>query len=171
MIFRLIQNKISTKAILASGHDVIAAIVAWCIAYWLRFNMDVPSSFYKAMWETMFWVVPLQSVTFWFFGLYQGIWRYASIPDLKRILFAVGSASLLMSMILYLNQFSETVPRSVLVFDPILLLMLMGGSRLAYRAWSERRIYGLTRLQGKPVLVLGAGLAAVTLVKELERSQ
>ena len=63
------------------------------------------------------------------------------------------------------------IPRSVLILDPILLILLMGGSRFAYRAWKEHHLYGLTRQSGKPVLVLGAGEAAIALVKDLARSE
>ena len=40
----------------------------------------------QVMWQTLLWVVPLQALVFWSFGLYRGIWRYASLQDLKRLL-------------------------------------------------------------------------------------
>jgi FlaA1/EpsC-like NDP-sugar epimerase len=112
----------------------------------------------------------LQATVFWFFGLYRGIWRFASIPDLKRILMAAGVAALSAMALLLILRLPGVIPRSVLVLDPILLVLLMGGSRFAYRAWKEHRLYGLAQMQGEPVLVLGAGEAAVILLKELERS-
>jgi FlaA1/EpsC-like NDP-sugar epimerase len=62
------------------------------------------------------------------------------------------------------------VPRSVLILDPILLVLMMGGSRFVYRAWKEDQLYGMTLKQGDPVIVLGAGEAAGALVKDLTRS-
>ena len=62
------------------------------------------------------------------------------------------------------------VPRSVLVLDPLLLVLLMGGSRFAYRMWREHRLYSLARAMGEPVLVIGAGEAGARLVRELWRS-
>jgi len=53
------------------------------------------------------------------------------------------------------------------VIDPLLLLFLMGGSRLAYRAWKEGRIAGLSSVAGAPVLILGVGDAADALIREL----
>jgi len=58
----------------------------------------------------------------------------------------------------------------VLVLDPLLLILFMGGSRFAYRAWKEHLLYGMTLKQGEPVIVLGAGEAAIALVKDLARS-
>jgi FlaA1/EpsC-like NDP-sugar epimerase len=67
-------------------------------------------------------------------------------------------------------QLSGRCPARVLLLDPVLLLLLMSGSRLAYRVWKEHEVYGALRYQGKPVLVLGAGDTALTLLRELERS-
>jgi FlaA1/EpsC-like NDP-sugar epimerase len=151
-------------------HDILAASLAWLGAYWLRFNLDMPPEFQAAALATLVWVVPLQAVAFWHFGLYRGIWRFASLPDLKRILFAVGLAALLIPLVLILFRVSSVVPRSVLILDPLLLVVLMGGSRLAYRAWKEHRLSSVLHPDRKPVLVAGAGSAADFLLRELARN-
>jgi FlaA1/EpsC-like NDP-sugar epimerase len=151
-------------------HDVAAAAVAWGLAHWLRFNMDITPYYSQLMWQTMLWVVPAQTLVFWTFGLYQGIWRYASLEDLKRLLLAVGVAALVAPLLILVGALPVAVPRSVLLLDPILVLLIMSGSRVAYRVWKEHDVYGKLRYQGKPVLVLGAGDTALTLLRELERS-
>ncbi len=62
------------------------------------------------------------------------------------------------------------VPRSVLIMSPLLLVLIMGGSRLAFRAWKERRFDKRFLNAREPIFVLGADHAAVNLVKELARS-
>ncbi len=62
------------------------------------------------------------------------------------------------------------IPRSVLIFDPLLLVMIMGGSRIAYRVWKEQGLSALTAGEREPVVIIGAEEAAVTLLKELARS-
>ena len=151
-------------------HDILAAVVAWLGGYWLRFNLSVPAEYLAAALSTLLWVVPLQAVVFWRFGLYRGIWRFASLPDLKRIVLAVGLAALLIPLVLVLFRVSAIVPRSVLILDPLLLVILMGGSRLAYRAWREHRLTGMLHPDSKPVLVAGAGSAADFLLRELARN-
>ncbi|MEW6589800.1 MAG: nucleoside-diphosphate sugar epimerase/dehydratase [Pseudomonadota bacterium] len=151
-------------------HDIVVAALAWLGAYWLRFNLEVPPEFRDAAFATLLWVVPLQAVVFWRFGLYRGIWRFASLPDLKRIVFAVGLAAVLIPVVLILFRVQAVVPRSVLILDPLLLVMLMGGSRLAYRAWKEHRLASMLRPGSKPVLVAGAGSAADFLLRELARN-
>ena len=151
-------------------HDVGAAAAAWMLAHWLRFNMSIPPGYLEAMWNTLAWVVPLQAIVFWAFGLYRGMWRYASLQDLKRLLAAIAVSGLVAPALALLGVLSELTPRSVLILDPILLVLMMSGSRIAYRVWKEHNLYGALRDQGRPLLVLGAGDAALTLLRELQRS-
>ncbi len=154
----------------AFAHDALAAFAAWGLSFLLRFNFEIPTNFDVHLYATVFWVVLVQIVAFVAFGLYQGMWRFASIPDLKRIIKAVFVAAIAVAALLLMLNPTMLVPRSVLILDPILLVLMMGGSRFAYRAWQEHKLYGVTALQGTPVLVLGAGDAAISLVKELARS-
>ena len=156
---------------LALLHDIAAAAAAWYIAYWLRFNFEIPPDYLHGMLQMLAAVIPLQAVMFWSFGLYRGMWRYASVPDLIRILVAVGLSALILTVLIFMMGWQHIVPRSVLVLDPVLLVMAMGGSRFAYRAWKEHQLYGALHLRGEPVLVLGAGDAAVNLLKETARSE
>jgi Predicted nucleoside-diphosphate sugar epimerases len=84
---------------------------------------------------------------------------------------AVGTATLCTALVLFMLRHTDSLPRSVLLLDPILLILMMGGSRVVYRVWKEHRMYGLRRRQGKPVLILGAGDAAVALLKDIGRSE
>ncbi|MEO7727829.1 MAG: nucleoside-diphosphate sugar epimerase/dehydratase [Burkholderiales bacterium] len=156
------------RTLLAFAHDVMAAVAAWLIAFWLRFNLDVPPLYHKLMLESLLWVVLLQATIFWLFGLYRGVWRYASVPDLKRIVLAVLVAALALPAFFLMLQMA--VPRSVLLFDPILLVMLMGGSRFTYRVWKEQGFVTFAGDAREPVVIIGTEEAAVTLLKELARS-
>lgn len=164
------HNKFNLRTLAVILHDLAAAMLAWMAAYWLRLNLHLPPEYLHAAMTTMIWVVPLQALVFWGFGLYRGIWQFASLPDLKRIMMAVGLAALLIPLMLVLFRFNVVVPRSVLLLDPMLLILIMGGSRLAYRAWKEHRLSGVMHLTSKPVLVAGAGSAADFLLRELKRN-
>jgi FlaA1/EpsC-like NDP-sugar epimerase len=156
------------RALLAILHDLIAVAVAWMVAFWLRFNLEIPEAFREQAWDSVLWVVPIYGAVFYLAGLYRGVWRYASLPDLQRIILAVGVAALAVPATLFMLQLA--VPRSVLVMSPVLLVVIMGGSRLAYRGWKEKRM-GLALAAGlEPVVVLGATEAAASLVKDLARS-
>src|SRR3954464_364554 len=102
--------------------------------------------------DSLILVVALQAGVFWIFGLYRGIWRYASVPDLKRIVYAVTVAALALPALFLMLQIP--IPRSVLIFDPVLLVMIMGGSGFASRIGKERVFGGITRA-GNPVIIIG----------------
>jgi len=156
---------------MALGHDAVAAAAAWYLAYWLRFNTEIPEFNLPNMLGTMLWVVPLQALVFFGFGMYRGIWRYASVPDVQRIALAVGVSTLLIALALVMLPHQEPpVPRSVMLLDPLLLILMLGGSRLVYRVWKERRLRDVLGTPGKPVLILGAGDAAADLLKNLARA-
>ena len=163
-------SEFNHRALLAFLHDVAASALAWGLAFWLRFNLDVPTEFRTSMWNTIVLSMPLHAVLFWMFGLYRGIWRYASLPDLQRILVACVIGALALPTLLVLLRSSDPVPRSAYLLAPMLLMMMMGGSRIAYRAWKEKRLYGRLQLAGEPVLVLGAGDVTFNLLKEIARS-
>lgn len=162
--------KANMRTTLAVLHDAVAAVLAWNLAYLLRFNFELPHNFVAELQQTLCWVVPLELVIFWRFNLYRGIWRYASTPDLRRIFLAVALSAALIPLMFLMLRLDLVIPRSVLIINPLLLILMMGGSRFVYRLWKEQGLYSGFKLHGEPVLVLGAGDAAASLAKELTKS-
>src|SRR5574340_1317173 len=121
--------RFNTRAILAMLHDAVAAALAWSLAYLLSFNFELPAAFAAELRQTLAWIVPLQMLILWKFGLYRGIWRYASTPDLRRIVLAVMLSAAAIPLLFWMLRLGLVVPRSVLVINPLLLILLMGGSR------------------------------------------
>jgi FlaA1/EpsC-like NDP-sugar epimerase len=159
------------RTVLVFAHDAVAAGFAWIAAFWLRFNLDVPVEHHAAMFDPLPWVVLVHAAVFWALGLYRSLWRYASLPDLQRIVIAVGISALAIPAFLALMQLLTLVPRTVYVLTPLLVLMVMAGNRLAYRAWKEGRLAPIiVKPHAVPVLVLGAGGAALALLRELAGS-
>lgn len=155
------------RSVIATLYDLLAAVLAWCLAYLLRFNLDIPHHYMTAMLSYLFWVVPAQGLIFHYFGLYRGIWRFASIPDLRRIAMATATAALAVPVVLFMTSRLDEVPRSVLILDPILLFLIMGGSRFIYRAWKDGMLFSTRQLNAQPVIVLGGGGAAALLLRDL----
>jgi len=159
------------RALLGFTHDMVAGALAWLAAFWLRFNLDVPPDYMKTALATLPMVALVNALLFWRLGLYRGLWRYASLPDLQRILFAVFVAALAAPALILLVAPVPVVPRSVFLMAPLLLIGAMGGSRLAYRAWKEQRLLGIVRHpEAEPVIVLGAGASASALLRDLANS-
>ena len=159
------------RAWLAFVHDVAAAAIAWTGLYWLRFNFDLHEPQISDAWRTLAWVLPLQAVIFLAFGLYRGLWRFASLPDLQRIVLAAGLAAIAIPLVVVMLRLTAIVPRSVLILYPPVVIFLMAGSRFAYRVWKEHRLYSPLAALGEPVLILGAGEAGARLTKEFAHSR
>ncbi len=159
------------RRFLVFAHDAVAAALAWMAAFWLRFNFDIPPEYHGLMLDRLPWVLLVHIAVFLALGLYRGLWRYASLPDLQRIVFAVGIAALAVPALLAFLRIGIPVPRTVYVLTPLLLAAVMGGNRLAYRAWKEGRLLPLVmKPHATPVLVIGAGDAAAGLLKDLAAS-
>ncbi len=149
---------------------MLASAVCWVLAFWLRLNLEIPEEFLPPLAAAVTASVPLHALIFWSLGLYRGSWRYASLPDLKRIALACLIGALAVPALLAFFRADINVPRSTFILAPLLLAAIMSGSRIAYRAWKERSLYGNIHLTGEPVLVIGAGDVTVNLLREMERS-
>ena len=161
---------VNPLSLLAFTHDVLAAGLAWALAFWLRLNLSIPAEFHAGLGRALLICIPVQACAYQAFGLYRGVWRYASLPDLRRIVFAVATGALAGPFALMMLGMNIGIPRSTFLLEPILLLLIMGGNRVAYRSWKEHRMFGATSAQGAPVLLIGSGDAAITLTKEFTRS-
>src|SRR5690606_25838188 len=133
---------------------------AWCGAFLLRFNGDVPPEFLTLMWSGLLVLIPAQALIFRGAGLYRGIWVFASMPDLLRILRAAAISIFALAVGVVLLAPQPPLPRIVFVAYPLLLILIMGGGRTIYRVFKEHREFGALRGVGKPVIVLGAGREA-----------
>jgi FlaA1/EpsC-like NDP-sugar epimerase len=151
--------------------DLCAVVCAWLVAYSIRFNGAIPFEFFAGSLKSLIWLLPIYGTMFRLFGLYRGMWVFASLPDLLRIAKAIATGGMLAMVASVLVQPAPITPRSVLVISPLLLFFAMGGARAAYRATKEFYLYGGLIAQGKPVLVLGAGGAGASLARELSRSK
>ncbi|MDD5757637.1 MAG: nucleoside-diphosphate sugar epimerase/dehydratase [Desulfobulbaceae bacterium] len=151
----------------AFAHDVLCVPVALLLAYWLRFNMlGIPLPYIDSARMLLTTVMPLQSALFWFFGFYRGFWRFASLPDLIRIIQSVVVGTVLCVLVLIVLLRVGPVPRSVLVLYPLLLIFILSGSRLLYR-YSKDHHFLLEKKSGKRALIVGAGRAGDSLVRDI----
>ena len=146
-------------------HDLLMVPLAWFAAYWLRFNLGaIPEAFLGPALTWLPLVMAVQAVAFYAFGLYRGHWRFASVPDLLRIVRAVLVGTVVSLAVIFLVTRMEFIPRSVFVLYPILLTMLLGGPRLLYRWTKDHRVYLGT---GQRVLIAGAGQGGELLVRDI----
>lgn len=111
-------------------------------------------------------VTSIQSVIYIYCGLYRGVWRFASIPDLIRILKAILIGTALCIMVLELNDIHLPIQSYIIYL--LLVFILLSGSRLIFRGLRDHRLYFS---QNKRILIVGAGSAGEALIRDLSRSR
>ncbi len=158
-----------SKRLLVFGHDIVWVPVAIVAAYWLRLNLGlIQKNMLPGIFELVAVALVLHSLTFWLFGCYRGIWRFASIPDLMRLLKAVLTGAVATTVMCFMIGRLQTIPRSVLVLYPVLLIGVLSATRVAYRTFKDRN-FKLDFENGPRALLVGAGRAGEMLVRDMER--
>ena len=162
---------LTARSMLVFLFDLAAVGVAWLGGLFVRFNFEWPEGYGGKPFVALLILLAVHALACRWAGLYRGMWIFASLPDLKRVLRAVGVSTVALMALLALDHGpGPIIPRSMIVLYPLLLLIVMGGGRAAWRMWKEHRTFGDLRAAGKPVVVVGAGSGGAMLVRELERS-
>ncbi len=150
-------------------HDLLWVTAALVLAYFLRFNLEaIPDIHRPGMYQLIVLAIPIQGAVYWLFGLYRGFWRFASVPDLVRILNAVVVGTLLLIGCCWLLTRLEGIPRSIFVIYPLLLVGGLCGPRILYRWFRDHRL-AFSEQPGKRTVIVGAGRAGEMLVRDLLR--
>jgi len=150
-------------------HDLGMVWLVWFATMWLRYSVEPNPPDLGWLNPEIGIVLAAQGLVFWWTGLYKGLWRFASLPDLWNIVRAGVLGAIAIAVALFLYNRLATVPRAVLVIYPALLVVFLGVPRLAYRYWKDSRFDLSMRAPARRVLVLGAGRAGEVLVRELLR--
>ena len=154
--------------------DAVLAAMAFGLAFRLRF-LDaadgIPDRYWTMLTGSVAFVAVGKAVVFRAFGLHRKWWRYFQLPDLWSVVRAAAIASgLLVGVFTLAKPYPSNLPRSVIVFDFLLTVILVGGARLARRMVAERPDRATRRRRARGVLVVGAGSGGQMVVRELRLS-
>jgi FlaA1/EpsC-like NDP-sugar epimerase len=169
----MIRPWITMRArMMAILHDVLVIPLAWFAAFWLRFNLGgIPNEYVLMAINMLPMMIIIQTATFWFVGLYRGIWRFASISDLTRIFRSVVIGCSLSLVLFFCVTRLTGFPRSVMPIYAMLLVIFLGGSRFAVRWFKEYQRGSTNDLEDKRVLIIGADQTGEGIVRDLLRDQ
>jgi FlaA1/EpsC-like NDP-sugar epimerase len=165
----------SRRALLAFLHDVFMAAASFAFAFYLRLGEDALR--YEPRLTLLYGIIftGIAALVFLVTGLYRGIWRYASLPDLFNITRAATLIVLIFLPIIFVFTRLETLPRSTLFINWLVLIALLGGPRLAYRLFKDRGLDHMlersTGLQRVPVLLISTRDGADTFIRETVRDR
>lgn len=154
------------RLLLFAAHLGLAALSNW-LAFLLRFDEDIPSQ----QWELFSSLLPLllvvRALAFYPFRLYDGLWRYTSLWDVRDLALSIATSTLVFAGLVRFGMGIWSYPSSVFVIDALLLLCLLTGLRVLPRLVRESGWIGAGR---KRVLIVGAGDAGAMIVREMRNS-
>jgi len=151
-------------------HDMVMVAVAWLAAGWIinrgGFTGMIDS---LPLLAELLLVLAVQGLVLWSTGLYKGLWRFASFPDLWNIARAAifGTLFILAALSVFYGSGVKQFLGSVAMY-PAILFLLLGLPRMCFRFWKDSHVS--VRADGAGAaraLVLGAGRSGALLEREL----
>lgn len=155
--------------------DLFIIVVSALGSFALRTDLGPLFVYYlpQALWLIGISLI-IKPLVYYSFGLYRRMWIYASTKELKLIVVAVSTASVIVSLVIILLRAFEVLPyypRSTLLIDWLLSLVLVGGFRFSLRVIGETQPPGINTYTGvRRVLVIGAGDAGELVVREMQKN-
>ena len=151
-------------------HDMFMVAMSWLVAGWFvsgALGPILPNSL--PMVGELSMVLLIQGLVLWSTGLYKGLWRFASFPDLWNIARAAtfGTMLILAGLTVIYGTSIRELAMAFLVYPGVLFLAL-GLPRMCYRFWKDSSVpQNPGDASMKRALVLGAGRSGALLEREL----
>jgi len=173
-----LRSKIASKWVLLAG-DLLLIVVSVIGSFALR--LEWGNRFVELLpeaWRMVLLAILIKPIVYYAFGMYRRLWVYASVRELRLVILAVTSASVLLS-IAVLSMIAIEIrnpgflgfPRATLVIDWLLSILLVGGLRFTLRVLAEVRSGAVEPVgRQRRVLVVGAGDAGALVVRELQKN-
>ena len=146
-------------------HDFIMTALLWTGLRWLYSNGKndvIDAAFYKEL----IVVILLQALMLWWSGLYRGVWRFASLPDLGNIFKAAAFGLCAILLAFFVSGYFSRLPLQTIVLYIPGMAIILGAPRLIYRAWKDQRI-AAKHTDAMRVIVAGAGRSAEIFLRDI----
>ncbi|HEY9514070.1 MAG TPA: nucleoside-diphosphate sugar epimerase/dehydratase [Gemmatimonadaceae bacterium] len=158
------------RRVLVIASHIALVITSYVLAFVLRFDGEIPAAYMPLFWTTLAPLIALRAGGFVYCRLYRGWWSYVGIREMVALLKAVAISSVLFAAFVLLSGNAQGYPRSVIVIDALLMLVLMGGARFGLRAVRESRRSKKGGPQPRRVIIIGAGDAGELLLREMHNN-
>lgn len=160
------------KSVIAMLFDVCAAAFFLPLSFYIRLDQNSYDYYInKDLFNLWLTITVIQFLTFKFYGLYKGIWRYSSTQDLVRLIKGISAAIFFSILYSFFYNRLDGIPRSIFFIDWLLLLVGLGGGRLGYRVLREwKQFKSPDPASMRKVLIIGAGAAGEQIIREIRRT-
>ncbi len=153
-------------------HDLVMAALSFVLSLYLRVGADFSDYGFEFLVVGTAAFAAIAGLVYLWIDLYRGIWRYASINDLLAIVRAVTLIILVFLPVMFLTTRLADLPRSVVVINWFVLIILLAAPRILYRLLKDGRFdlsYHATEDQRIRVLLVGAGAGAEMFIQAMSR--
>ncbi|OPX84870.1 MAG: UDP-N-acetyl-alpha-D-glucosamine C6 dehydratase [Pelotomaculum sp. PtaB.Bin104] len=159
------KRKIRTFTLLLI--DIVSINLALFLAIWLRFDGIISEDYLNDALKFAPLTTCIYIISFYFFRLYNRLWQYASIGELLSIVWATLIGSMASVSITYFRMVPGyfPLPRTVFILWTILIVTLIGLSRLSWRLFREYHFPNFNTTS-QAVLIIGAGDAGAMVARE-----
>jgi len=158
-------------------HDLVVTSLAMAVALYLRFA-DGENGGLGPRYHWLAVIVPCfvvyAGIVYWYFNLYIGKWRFASLQDLSNILRAVtvlAVSLLVLDYVLLYPTFYGTYffGKVTIALYWLLQMFFLGGPRVSYRLFKHSRAQHKVRhSNAQPTLLIGPAAEIDVLLRAVE---
>jgi len=118
------------------GIDILLFAGSLYVAHIVRFDFNIPQQNLRLFYWMLPFILVTKTVSFLYFDLYRGMWRFTSIADLLNIIKASSISTLMIiCFILFSSYRFVEFPRSVFIIDWCLTILFISGFRLSIRIY------------------------------------
>jgi FlaA1/EpsC-like NDP-sugar epimerase len=147
--------------------DLALVLLAGWVAFWLRFNFDIPDEFNDLALLASPWSLVCYGAGLILARVYRQVWSYIGLPELRQLATGIMLGGLLTAAAILMQRI-PAFPRSVLLLQPLIALVLLGAARAAWRTFIERRTLGHG---GRRIVIVGSLQDASDALRALKGSQ
>lgn len=151
--------------------DIMTVCVASIAPLWIRFELnyrDIPKVYLNSAWDFMIFNVIMTLAVFYVFKLYHSLWAFAGTAEVQNILAACILSAILDFLGMKIMRYP--IPRSYYFVYALILTGITTGTRFSYRIMRGMRHKAQNRKNGTRVMIIGAGDAGNTVIKEITNS-
>ena len=166
-----INPQLAQRRIVLVILDIMTVCVAGIAPLWIRFELnyrDIPQVYLNSAWDFMIANVVMTLAVFYVFKLYHSLWAFAGTAEVQNILAACILSAILDFAGMKIMRYP--IPRSYYFVYALVLTGITTGTRFSYRIMRGMRHKAQNRKNGTRVMIIGAGDAGNTVIKEITNS-
>ncbi|MDY6856655.1 MAG: nucleoside-diphosphate sugar epimerase/dehydratase [Thermodesulfobacteriota bacterium] len=170
LVKNILQKPTLVRTLFFLTSDALIFILAICISFLLRFDFAIPKAYIFQLYLCIPLFITIKLSILAFFQVYRFNWAYIGLYELTKIFKAQTLSSIILSSLILAISYEEIFhgfPRSILLIDYSLSLILIGGLRISKRVYMQNGNY--SNIGKKNTLIIGAGNAGEQIVRDMKR--